>query len=148
VVCHAVVSWKDETDSRIETYEQKSKLAPFDEPTPKGASVAVPSHGKAGFGLPRLSFFIAALFPLLKDQIPSASQGEQAEDSGHELEYLFSLSWNWWRLGWAAGRLCRRNKNVYLQCEKQESHSSEAAALNSGKLLKNSFVQISYMFAG
>jgi hypothetical protein len=114
----------------------------------KALPAAVPSHGKAGFGLFWLSLFIAALFPLQKEQIPSDSQREYAEDSGHELDYLFSLSWSWRSLGWAAGLLCRRKKNVYLQCEKQESHRSEAAALNSGKLHKNSFVQISYLFAG
>jgi hypothetical protein len=40
------------------------------------ATSGVPSHRKAGFGLFWLSLFVAALFPLQKDQIPSGSQGE------------------------------------------------------------------------
>jgi hypothetical protein len=47
---------------------------------------SVQSHWKAGFGLLWLSLFIAALFPLQKDEIPSGSQREYAEDSGHELD--------------------------------------------------------------
>src|SRR5580692_7595208 len=109
---------------------------------------SVPSHGKTGFGLFWLSLFAAALFLLLKKQIPSGTEREQAEDSGHDLGYLFSRSWGGRSLGWAAGLPCRRKKNIYLQCKKQESHCGEASTLNSGKLHKNSFVETSYTLTG